>query len=186
MKRLFDFLVALLLLVVLAPLALGIALAIRLTSAGPILFRSSRVGRGNSKFQMFKFRTMLTDAPQVATHLLLDPARHLTSIGGFLRKSSLDELPQLLNVLKGEMSLVGPRPALFNQEDLISLRTEAGVDALKPGITGWAQINGRDELSISAKVACDAFYLREQTFLLDLKILGLTVTKVFLRNGVSH
>ncbi len=129
---------------------------------------------------------MLSDTPQLATHLLSDPAKHLTPIGGFLRKSSLDELPQLINVLKGEMSLVGPRPALFNQEDLVSLRTEAGVDALKPGITGWAQINGRDELPISVKVECDAFYLREQTFLLDLKILGLTAIRVFLRNGVSH
>jgi len=186
LKRLFDLLVATFLLLLFLPVFFGVALAVRLTSSGPVLFQTTRVGRANRHFQMYKFRTMRTDAPQVATHLMPDPQAFLTPIGSFLRKSSLDELPQLMNVLKGDMSLVGPRPALFNQDDLVSLRTRAGVDSLLPGITGWAQVNGRDELPITVKVDYDAFYLRHQSFLLDLKILGLTVIRVFLRDGVSH
>jgi O-antigen biosynthesis protein WbqP len=186
MKRLLDLTAASIALLVLSPLFVGIAIAVRLTSRGPVLFRSKRVGRENHLFEMYKFRTMATDAPQVATHLLANPSKHLTPIGGFLRKTSLDELPQLIDVIKGDMSLVGPRPALFNQEDLVSLRTQAGVDALLPGITGWAQVNGRDELPIAAKVDFDAFYLQHRSFLLDLKILGLTVIRVFQRDGVSH
>ncbi|MFZ4775538.1 MAG: sugar transferase [Terrimicrobiaceae bacterium] len=186
MKRLFDCFSAAVLLLILLPVYLGIALAVRLTSPGPALFRTRRVGRANRHFQMYKFRTMRTDTPQVATHLMPDPAAFLTPIGSFLRKTSLDEIPQLVNVIKGDMSLVGPRPALFNQDDLVTLRTRAGVDSLLPGITGWAQVNGRDELPIAVKVDYDAFYLRHQSFLLDLKILGLTVVRVFRRDGVSH
>ncbi len=186
MKRLIDFIVAASLLAISLPLLLGLALAVRITSPGTILFKTTRVGRKNNYFVMYKFRTMRMDAPQVATHLMSDPAAFLTPLGGFLRKTSLDELPQLINVIKGEMSLVGPRPALFNQDDLISLRTHAGVDSLLPGITGWAQVNGRDELPIAVKVDYDAFYLQHQSFLLDLQILGLTVIRVFSRDGVSH
>ncbi|PLK68888.1 UDP-phosphate galactose phosphotransferase [Rhizobium sp. TH135] len=167
------------------PMAI-VALAVRLTSPGPALYWSKRVGKGNSIFLMPKFRTMRTDTPVVATHLLNDPSKHLTPIGGFLRKSSLDELPQLWCILKGEMSLVGPRPALFNQDDLITARTAAGVHALKPGLTGWAQVNGRDELEIPLKVAYDADYLRRQSFMFDLWILILTALKVAGARGVAH
>ena len=135
---------------------------------------------------MYKFRTMRIDTPQVATHLMTDPKQYLTPIGQFLRKSSLDELPQLFNILKGDMSFVGPRPALFNQDDLVALRTEKGVDSLVPGLTGWAQINGRDELPIPVKVEFDAYYLRNRSFLLDIKILFLTFVKVVRREGVDH
>lgn len=162
------------------------ALAVRLTSPGPVLYWSDRVGRHNAIFKMPKFRTMRTDTPAVATHLLGDPDRWLTPIGKFLRKSSLDELPQLLSILTGDMSFVGPRPALFNQDDLIGLRTEKGVHRLVPGLTGWAQINGRDELSIPDKVEFDTFYLHRQSFLLDMKILFLTFLKVVRSDGVAH
>ena len=185
-KRLFDVVSSAILLLCLSPICLCVAISVRLTSPGRVLFQSTRVGKRNRLFKMYKFRTMATDAPQVATHLLANPSQHLTPIGGFLRKTSLDELPQLIDVIKGDMSLVGPRPALFNQDDLVSLRTQAGVDALLPGITGWAQVNWRDELPIAAKVDFDAFYLQHHSFLLDLKILGLTVIRVFQRDGVSH
>jgi O-antigen biosynthesis protein WbqP len=186
LKRLFDVLVAAIAALILAiPMAI-VALAVRLTSPGPAIYWSRRVGEDNSIFLMPKFRTMRTDTPVVATHLLTDPSRHLTPIGGFLRKSSLDELPQLWCILKGEMSLVGPRPALFNQDDLIAARTEAGVHALKPGLTGWAQVNGRDELEIPLKVSYDAEYLRRQSFVFDLRILILTALKVAGARGVSH
>lgn len=186
MKRLFDLLLALLAgAVLLLPIAL-VALAVRLTSPGPALYWSDRVGRHNRVFRMPKFRSMRTDTPAVATHLLDDPARWLTPIGPFLRKSSLDELPQLWSILKGDMSFVGPRPALFNQDDLIALRTEAGVHELLPGLTGWAQINGRDELPIPQKVALDIEYLRRQTLVFDLRILWLTAVKVLRREGVQH
>ncbi len=171
---------------VLALPILLIALAVRLTSPGPALYWSDRVGRHNRLFKMPKFRSMRTDTPAVATHLLDDPARWLTPIGPFLRKSSLDELPQLWSILKGDMSFVGPRPALFNQDDLIALRTEAGVHALVPGLTGWAQINGRDELPIPQKVALDAEYLRRRSLGFDLRILWLTAVKVLRREGVQH
>lgn len=186
LKRLFDVLVAAIAAMILAIPMVVVALAVRLTSPGPAIYWSRRVGKDNGIFLMPKFRTMRTDTPVVATHLLTDPSRHLTPIGGFLRKSSLDELPQLWCILKGEMSLVGPRPALFNQDDLIAARIEAGVHALKPGLTGWAQVNGRDELEIPLKVAYDAEYLRRQSFLFDLRILILTALKVAGARGVSH
>ena len=186
MKRPFDFLVALGLGVILAPLILALALLVRWTSPGPALFRSQRVGRNNVLFTMYKFRTMRTDTPQLATHLLENPAQFLSPIGALLRRTSLDELPQLFNVLRGDMSLVGPRPALFNQHDLVALRTEYGVDQLVPGITGWAQVNGRDELAIPDKVALDADYLHRRSFLFDLRILCLTAWKALHGSGVSH
>ncbi|MBB6485556.1 O-antigen biosynthesis protein WbqP [Rhizobium lusitanum] len=185
-KRLFDFLAALAAAIVFSIPILIVALAVRLTSPGPVLYWSDRVGRGNKIFHMPKFRSMRTDTPAVATHLLKDPKIYLTPIGSFLRKSSLDELPQLLCILKGEMSIVGPRPALFNQHDLIALRTECGVDKLLPGLTGWAQVNGRDELPIPQKVALDEDYLQRRSFFLDLKIIALTALKVVRRDGVTH
>jgi O-antigen biosynthesis protein WbqP len=163
-----------------------IALAIKVTSKGPVLHWSDRVGHWNRIFKMPKFRSMRTDAPQVATHLLHNPEAYLTSIGGFLRRSSLDELPQLFSVLCGDLSLVGPRPALFNQDDLISLRTERGIHQLVPGLTGWAQVNGRDDLPIPEKVLLDCEYLHARSFWLDLNILAMTVVKVARREGVSH
>jgi len=186
MKRLFDLALAIpAALLLLLPIA-AIALAVRLTSPGPALYWSDRVGRHNRLFKMPKFRSMRTDTPAVATHLLEDPARWLTPIGPFLRRSSLDELPQLWSILKGDMSFVGPRPALFNQDDLIALRTAAGVHEILPGLTGWAQVNGRDELPIPQKVALDAEYLHRQSLVLDLRILWLTAMKVLLREGVQH
>ena len=186
MKRIFDLLVALGLIMILAPLFLLVVLAVRLTSNGPALFRSQRVGKGNKLFTMDKFRTMQMDTPQVATHLLKKPDQFLTPIGKLLRRTSLDELPQLINVLRGEMSLVGPRPALFNQDDLITMRTDRGIDALTSGITGWAQVNGRDELPIPEKVKLDEWYLKNRSFWLDLKIVGMTVFKVIRNEGVAH
>lgn len=186
MKRLFDLAVALVAAVFLVLPILIVALAVRLTSPGPALYWSDRVGRYNRIFKMPKFRSMRIDTPAVATHLLQDPGQWLTPIGSFLRKSSLDELPQLWSILKGDMSFVGPRPALFNQDDLIALRTEKGVHELVPGLTGWAQVNGRDELPIPQKVELDAEYLRRRSFLFDLKILWMTVLKVVARDGVSH
>jgi O-antigen biosynthesis protein WbqP len=186
LKRFVDLILCGVLLAVLVfPMAL-IALAVRFTSKGPILYWSDRVGRDNSIMRMPKYRSMQTNAPQVATHLLSNPGAYLTPIGAFLRRSSFDELPQLFSVLKGDLSLVGPRPALFNQDDLIALRTEGGVHKLVPGITGWAQVNGRDELSIPDKVRLDCEYLRERSFGLDIKILFLTIVKVARREGVSH
>ena len=164
----------------------GITISIRLTSKGSALYWSDRVGKNNKIFKMPKFRSMLIDTPVVATHLLDNPDAYLSPIGGFLRHSSLDELPQLFSVLKGDMSFVGPRPALFNQEGLIALRKEKGVDKLLPGITGWAQVNGRDELSIPDKVSLDVEYLNRQSFWFDVKILWMTFLKVINRDGVSH
>lgn len=186
MKRLFDIIVSAATFLFLLPLFALTALAVKLTSSGPVFHISNRVGRDNRIFKMIKFRTMRIDTPHVATHLMSDPAQYLTPIGGFLRKSSLDELPQLLNVIKGDMSLVGPRPALFNQDDLVALRTERGVHRLIPGITGWAQVNGRDELPIPQKVELDAWYLANRSFRLDLRILVRTFTNVLRRDGVSH
>ena len=186
LKRLFDILVTATALIVFAvPMAI-IALAVKATSAGPALYWSTRVGRDNQLFLMPKFRTMRIDTPVVATHLLTDPSTHLTPIGGFLRKTSLDELPQLWCILKGDMSLVGPRPALFNQDDLITARTLEGVHQLSPGLTGWAQVNGRDELTIPEKVAYDVDYMRRSSFLFDLKIIAMTSVKVLGFKGVSH
>ena len=186
MKRLTDLILALLALVPLAPLLLAVAVAVRLTSRGPVLYWSDRVGRNNRIFRMPKFRTMRTDTPAVATHLLTNPDHYLTPIGKFLRKSSLDELPQLFSILKGDMSFVGPRPALFNQDDLIELRTRKGVHVLTPGLTGWAQVNGRDELPIPIKVDLDVYYLENRSFMLDLRILIVTFSKVLLSEGVKH
>jgi O-antigen biosynthesis protein WbqP len=185
-KRIFDITLSFCLGVVLLVPILVIAVLIRLTSRGPALYWSDRVGIGNKIFTMPKFRTMRFDTPAVATHLLSNPNEYLTPIGPFLRKSSLDELPQLWSVLKGDMSFVGPRPALFNQDDLIALRTERGVHRLIPGITGWAQINGRDDIPIPKKVEFDAYYLLHRSFLLDIKIILLTVFKVVRREGVVH
>jgi O-antigen biosynthesis protein WbqP len=185
-KRIFDFLVSLLLLILLAILIFGITIAVRSTSKGPSLYWSNRVGKNNIIFKMPKFRSMRTNTPAVATHLLDNPDAYLSPIGGFLRSTSLDELPQLFSVLKGDMSFVGPRPALFNQDDLITLRTEKGVDKILPGITGWAQVNGRDELSIPDKVVLDVEYMHRQSFWFDMKILWMTFLKVIKRVGVSH
>ena len=186
MKRIFDLLAALGLILTFAPLFLLVVLAVRLTSVGPVLFRTQRVGKGNKLFTMYKFRTMRINTPQVATHLLKEPDQFLTPIGALLRRTSLDELPQLINVLNGEMSLIGPRPALFNQDDLIALRTAGGVHQLTPGVTGWAQVNGRDELPISEKVKLDEWYLKNRSFWLDLTIVGMTLFKVIRKEGVVH
>jgi O-antigen biosynthesis protein WbqP len=186
MKRVFDLIVALVAVVILALPIVLVALAVRLTSPGPALYWSDRVGRHNRIFKMPKFRSMRIDTPAVATHLLRNPGQWLTPIGSFLRKSSLDELPQLWSILMGHMSFVGPRPALFNQYDLITLRTDAGVHELAPGLTGWAQVNGRDELPIFQKVQLDVQYLQRQSLLFDLKILRMTVLRVLGRYGISH
>lgn len=186
MKRIFDICLSLVALLVLAFPFFVVAILVRFTSFGQILYWSDRVGRNNKTFKMPKFRTMLIGTPPVATHLLLDSKRFLTPVGSFLRKSSLDELPQLWSILKGDMSFVGPRPALFNQDDLIKLRTQYGVEKLVPGLTGWAQINGRDELPIPDKVQLDVDYMNKQSLFFDLKIIALTVVKVLCRDGVQH
>ncbi|MHB8893789.1 MAG: sugar transferase [Candidatus Geothermincolia bacterium] len=186
MKRLVDVLLAVIALAVFGIPLLIVALLVRLTSPGPVLYWSHRVGKGNRIFRMPKFRTMRIGTPAVATHLLDDPVRYLTPVGGFLRKTSLDELPQLFTILKGDMSIVGPRPALFNQDDLIALRTAKGVHVLTPGLTGWAQVNGRDELPIPVKVGYDEYYLINRSLLLDLEIILLTAKKVVVGEGVAH
>jgi len=186
MKRLVDLSLTLLaVLLVLLP-AIMVFILVKLTSKGPALYWSDRMGKNNTIFRMPKFRSMSVDAPAVATHLLADPKSMLTPIGDFLRKSSLDEMPQLWSILKGDMSFVGPRPALFNQGDLIALRTQKGVHILVPGLTGWAQINGRDELSIPQKVDLDTEYLRHKSLWMDIKIIWLTFMKVLKKDGVSH
>nr|WP_145552258.1 sugar transferase [Variovorax boronicumulans] len=186
MKRALDIALTLALVPLLALPLLSIALLVRLTSPGPALYWSDRIGRHNRIFRMPKFRSMRTDTPAVATHLLERPEQYLTPIGSFLRRSSLDELPQLWSILRGDMSFVGPRPALFNQHDLIALRTQRGIDALAPGLTGWAQINGRDDLPIPVKVDFDHWYLQHHSLRLDLLILWRTARKVLARDGVSH
>ena len=186
MKRLLDLALGLMAAVLLLVPLVVVALLVRLTSPGPALYWSDRVGRHNKIFKMPKVRSMRVGTPAVATHLLANPKAHLTPIGSFLRKSSLDELPQLWSILVGDMSFVGPRPALFNQQDLIELRTQKNVHTLVPGLTGWAQVNGRDELPIPQKVALDAEYLQRQGFWFDIKILWLTFMKVVQRDGVSH
>jgi O-antigen biosynthesis protein WbqP len=185
-KRLFDLLLALALLALLLPVLAVVALAVALSSKGPVIYWSDRVGRNNILFRMPKFRTMRQQTPAVATHLLADPERFMTPVGPFLRKSSLDELPQLWSIIRGDMSFVGPRPALFNQDDLVALRTEHGVERLLPGLTGWAQINGRDELPVSEKVRMDVEYLNRQSFRLDLAIIFQTFIKVARADGVRH
>jgi O-antigen biosynthesis protein WbqP len=186
MKRLFDLILSTILIFSLLVPMLFISLLIRLTSKGPALYWSDRVGFANSIYKMPKFRSMRIDTPEVATHLMSNPEEFLSTIGRFLRRTSLDELPQLFSILKGDMSFVGPRPALFNQYDLIKLRIENGVDNLLPGVTGWAQINGRDELSIPEKVALDVEYVNRQSFLFDMKVLWITLLKVVREDGVSH
>jgi O-antigen biosynthesis protein WbqP len=186
MKRLFDLTVGTITLVLLALPMVCVAVLVRLSSKGVVFYWSDRIGRENVIFKMPKFRTMLSETPQLATHLMNDPDKYLSPIGGFLRRSSLDEIPQIYSILKGNMSFVGPRPALFNQDDLVALRTVKGVDKLVPGLTGWAQVNGRDELPITEKVALDVEYIERQSFWFDLYILWLTVLKVIVRDGVSH
>jgi O-antigen biosynthesis protein WbqP len=186
MKRSFDIFIGCLAAVILLVPMLLLAIAIRLTSKGPALYWSNRVGRNNVIFKMPKFRSMRVETPMVATHLLTDVRSYLTPIGSFLRKSSLDELPQLWSILAGDMSFVGPRPALFNQQDLIALRTKQRVHTLVPGLTGWAQVNGRDELPIPEKVKLDVVYLQQQSFWFDIRIMWMTLVKVLKSDGVSH
>jgi len=186
MKKTFDLVLAVLVLPFILPLSGLVAALVILTSHGPALYWSDRIGRNNRLFKMSKFRSMRIDTPPVATHLLSNPEQWLTPIGSFLRRSSLDELPQLWSILRGDMSFVGPRPALFNQDDLIELRTQAGVHKLQPGLTGWAQINGRDELPISDKVKLDVEYMQRQSFWFDMCILWITFLKVVKRDGISH
>ena len=186
MKRLFDFVMSLIGIIVLSPIILIVALAVKLTSPGPMLFKQRRIGKNNNEFQIYKFRTMRIDTPNVPTHLLENPEQWITPVGKFLRKASLDELPQLFNILKGEMSIVGPRPALYNQIDLKEMRTEAGVHKLVPGLTGWAQINGRDEIPLSLKVKLDKEYLEKKNFFFDIKIIFMTVLLVLKSEGVQE
>lgn len=186
MKRSFDVCLSITLLTLLALPMLCIALLVKITSRGPALYWSERVGRYNTSIRMPKYRTMKIDAPAVATHLLEDPARYVTPLGSFLRRSSIDELPQLYSIAKGDMSFVGPRPALFNQEDLVELRTKRGIHELVPGLTGWAQINGRDEMPIAVKVEYDDYYRKHRSMLFDLRILLSTFVKVLRKEGVSH
>jgi O-antigen biosynthesis protein WbqP len=186
LKRIFDIsLAALILLLALIPMVL-LSILIKITSPGPIIHWSKRVGQNNQEFLMPKFRTMKINTPQLATHLMKDPETYLSSIGRFLRKFSLDELPQILSVLNGDMTFVGPRPALFNQDDLVQLRNEMGIEKLKPGITGWAQINGRDEIDINRKIELETEYLAKKGFLFDIYIIFITFIKVFRKKGISH
>ncbi len=185
-KRTVNLLLSLILIVIFSPIFLFITVIVQLTSKGPVFYWSNRIGQNNVLFKMPKFRSMLIDTPTLATHILDNPDSYLSPIGRFLRRSSLDELPQLFSVLKGDMSFVGPRPALFNQDDLIALRKKKNIDKLLPGITGWAQVNGRDELSILDKVALDVEYMHRQSFWFDMKILWMTFLKVIKRDGVSH
>ena len=186
MKRLFDFLMSLIAIIILSPVILIVDLAVKFTSPGPMLFKQRRIGKDNIEFKIYKFRTMRIDTPNVPTHLLENPEQWITPIGKFLRKTSLDELPQLFNILKGEMSIVGPRPALYNQLDLKEMRTEVGVHKLVPGLTGWAQINGRDEIPLSLKVNLDKEYLERKSFLFDIKIIFMTVLSVLKSDGVQE
>ncbi|MGL5244768.1 MAG: sugar transferase [Sarcina sp.] len=186
MKRVFDFLVSLILLILLYPLIIFIAIFIKLTSKGPVFFKQRRIGKDNEEFKILKFRTMKVNTPNVATHLLKSSESFITPIGRFLRKTSLDELPQLINILKGDMSLVGPRPALYNQYDLKELRTRKGIHKLMPGLTGWAQINGRDEIPIEKKVELDVEYMKIKGFFIDIKIIFMTIFKVLKSEGISE
>ena len=186
MKRVFDFFMSLIAIIVFSPIIIIISLLVKLTSKGPIFFKQRRIGKNNEEFNILKFRSMRIDTPNVATHLLKDPSVFITPLGKFLRKTSLDELPQLINILKGEMSIVGPRPALYNQYDLKDMRTEVEVHKLVPGLTGWAQINGRDEIPLEEKVALDKEYMNMQSFWMDIKIIFMTVFKVAKSEGVSE
>ncbi len=184
MYNLFQRFCALVMLVLLSPLFLIVSILIKLESKGPVFFKQERIGKDNVNFTIYKFRSMRTDTPDVATHLLDNPDVFITKIGGFLRKTSLDELPQLINIVKGEMLFVGPRPALYNQYDLRDLRTEKGVHVLYPGVTGWAQINGRDELEIPDKVEFDRQYVERRSIFMDIKIVFMTILKVFKKEGI--
>jgi len=186
MKRIFDIILAIAFISISSLPMLAIAILVKITSKGSVLYWSDRVGKNNKIFKMPKFRTMMLDTPAMATHLMTNPEQYCTPVGSFLRKSSLDELPQLYSVLKGDMSFVGPRPALFNQDDLIELRTKKGIHNLIPGITGWAQINGRDDLPIPEKVDLDEYYLNNRSFMFDLKTLGMTLLSVINSQGVQH
>ena len=186
MKRICDVLLSLLLLFCFSIPMILIALIVKLTSKGPALYWSDRVGINNTIFRMPKFRTMRLDAPEMATHLMEDPDRYLTSVGSFLRKFSLDELPQLWSILKGDMSFIGPRPALYNQDDLVELRSERGIHRLVPGVTGWAQVNGRDDIPIPLKVEYDEYYMNNKSIILDLKIVWMTVVNVLRKRGIKH
>ena len=186
MKRVFDFFMSLIAIIILSPVILITALAVKFTSPGPMLFKQRRIGKDNVEFEIYKFRTMRIDTPNVPTHLLENPGQWITPIGKFLRKTSLDELPQLFNILKGEMSIVGPRPALYNQLDLRDMRTKVGVHKLVPGLTGWAQINGRDEIPLSLKVSLDKEYLDRKSFFLDIKIIFMTALSVLKSDGVQE
>nr|WP_278678987.1 sugar transferase [Clostridium paraputrificum] len=186
MKRTFDFIISLLAIICLSPIIIIVSLIIKFTSDGPILFKQRRIGKDNKEFNIYKFRTMRVDTPNIATHLLENPEQYITVIGKFMRKTSLDELPQLFNILKGEMSIVGPRPALYNQLDLRDMRTEVGVHKLVPGLTGWAQINGRDEIPLDIKVGLDKEYLDKKSFWFDIKIIFLTAIKVVKTDGVQE
>lgn len=186
MKRIFDFLMSLIGIILLSPIILLVALSVKLTSKGPILFKQRRIGKDNVEFPIFKFRTMRIDTPNVPTHLLENPEQWITPVGKFLRKTSLDELPQLFNILSGKMSIVGPRPALYNQLDLKEMRTAEGINKLVPGLTGWAQINGRDEIPLRLKVQLDKEYLERKSFWFDLKIIFLTAISVIKSDGVQE
>lgn len=186
LKRVFDFFMSLIAIIILSPVILIVALAVKFTSPGPMLFKQRRIGKDNIEFEIYKFRTMRIDTPNVPTHLLENPDQWITPVGKFLRKTSLDELPQLFNILKGEMSIVGPRPALYNQIDLRDMRTAVGVHKLIPGLTGWAQINGRDEIPLSLKVRFDKEYLDRKSFLFDIKIIFMTVLSVLKSDGVQE
>ncbi len=185
-KRSFDVLVSITLIAALLPILIVAALLVKATSRGPVIYWSNRVGKNNRIFRMPKFRSMRIDTPQLATHLLTNPDTYLTPVGSFLRRTSLDELPQLFSILAGDLSLVGPRPALFNQSDLVQLRTEKGIHRLVPGLTGWAQVNGRDELPVPVKVQFDYEYLQRQSLGFDLQIIGRTVAKVIRSEGIKH
>lgn len=184
MKRIFDILSSLIAIILFIPILLVLAIIVKCTSQGPVLFKQRRIGKDNVEFMIYKFRTMRIDTPNVATHLLKNPEQYITPIGKFMRKTSLDELPQLFNILKGEMSVVGPRPALYNQYDLIEMRTNANVHMVRPGLTGLAQVSGRDELENEQKVHFDQQYVQKQSFFFDLKLIFLTVVKVFKSEGV--
>lgn len=186
MKRFFDFLVSLISIIILSPVMLVIAVIIKCTSEGPIFFKQRRIGINNTEFQIYKFRTMRIDTPNVATHLLENPDQWITPIGKFMRKTSLDELPQLFNILKGDMSIVGPRPALYNQYDLKEMRTKLGVHEILPGLTGWAQVNGRDTIELWEKVKYDKYYLDNKRFLFDIKIIFLTLLRVLKSDGIQE
>ncbi|MGL4773735.1 MAG: sugar transferase [Clostridium sp.] len=185
-KRIFDFIVGLISLVILSPVIVVLSIVIKLTSEGPILFKQRRIGKDNVEFDIYKFRTMRIDTPNVPTHLLENPEQWITGVGKFMRKTSLDELPQLFNILKGEMSLVGPRPALYNQLDLKEMRTKVGIHKLVPGLTGWAQINGRDEIPLEIKVSLDKEYLDRKSFIFDMEIIFKTALSVVKRDGVQE